>query len=478
MALNAELTVRLDATSLVEGFLGQISGSSGSLNAIASPADPGQLSSASGSGGSFLPAPILDAITRFAGAALPVSDVPATIARIETTLTSIEQLTTRDLGADLDRPRRTADHGAGEGQSTGHPGHDPQGHRPAQRCAGLFGAGPAAVVVRLRRSGSETARRAHRLPSGVCVHGACGRGPDGLRDRSGRRRTAHRDRRQPVQRRPGAPRRRQSSGVVSGRRSHARPGAVGGRSGRRGGDRCADCGGGEYRGAARGARRLRVGGDGLRRSDAGALQHHRGPGGSCRRRGDAPRSGSRRSAAGDRVARPAGAASRRPAGSQRRSRARHGCGAPARGRPGRTSRGGDSQPRRRRAGGAADRRHLHHHRAAARLHRPGRAARHRSACGPRTGAQRRGGAADRRSGDRHPQRAGAGDRGARVSAAPGRRHPRGARNRGRRRARRARGRRGAGRFVQGGDHRAVCGRPPVHRRPAPGSGASPRSATR
>ena len=101
MALNAELTVRLDASSLVEGFLGQISGSSGSLNAIASPADPDQLSSASGSGGSFLPAPILDAITRFAGAALPVSDVPATIARIETTLTSIEQLTTRDLGADL-----------------------------------------------------------------------------------------------------------------------------------------------------------------------------------------------------------------------------------------------------------------------------------------------------------------------------------------------------------------------------------------
>jgi hypothetical protein len=93
MALNAELTVRLDATSLVEGFLGQISGSSGSLNAIASPADPDQLSSASSSGGSFLPAPILDAITRFAGAALPVSDVPATIARIEATLTSIEQLT-------------------------------------------------------------------------------------------------------------------------------------------------------------------------------------------------------------------------------------------------------------------------------------------------------------------------------------------------------------------------------------------------
>src|SRR6185295_14079886 len=101
MALNAELTVRLDATSLVQGFLGQISGSSGSLNAIASPADAGQLSSASSSGGSFLPAPILDAVTRFAGAALPVSNVPATIVRIESTLASIEQLTTRDLGADF-----------------------------------------------------------------------------------------------------------------------------------------------------------------------------------------------------------------------------------------------------------------------------------------------------------------------------------------------------------------------------------------
>jgi hypothetical protein len=56
MALNAELTVGLDATWLVEGFSVDL-GSSGSLNAIASPADPDQLSSAPGSGGSLFRRP-------------------------------------------------------------------------------------------------------------------------------------------------------------------------------------------------------------------------------------------------------------------------------------------------------------------------------------------------------------------------------------------------------------------------------------
>jgi hypothetical protein len=101
MALNAELTVRLDATSLVQTFISDIAGSSGSLNAIATPANADQVNTASGAGGSFLAGPIRDAVTRVAGAAFPAPDVPATIQRIESALASIETFTTRDLGADL-----------------------------------------------------------------------------------------------------------------------------------------------------------------------------------------------------------------------------------------------------------------------------------------------------------------------------------------------------------------------------------------
>src|SRR6185503_13901029 len=101
MALNAELTSKLDANSLVQAFLGDLSGSSGSLNAIASPASPDQLTAAAGTGNSFLPAPLLDAVGRFANVALPSAQIPATITRIETALTAIEGFTTRDLGADL-----------------------------------------------------------------------------------------------------------------------------------------------------------------------------------------------------------------------------------------------------------------------------------------------------------------------------------------------------------------------------------------
>ncbi len=101
MALNAELTSKLDANSLVQAFLGDLSGSSGSLNAIASPASPDQLTAAAGTCNSFLPAPLLDAVGRFANVALPSAQIPATITRIETALTAIEGFTTRDLGADL-----------------------------------------------------------------------------------------------------------------------------------------------------------------------------------------------------------------------------------------------------------------------------------------------------------------------------------------------------------------------------------------
>jgi hypothetical protein len=101
MALNTDLSSKLDAGALVQAFLGDLSGSSGSLNAIASPASDGQLTAAAGTGGSFLPAPLRDAVGRFASTALPSAQIPATVTRIETALTAIEGFTTRDLGTDL-----------------------------------------------------------------------------------------------------------------------------------------------------------------------------------------------------------------------------------------------------------------------------------------------------------------------------------------------------------------------------------------
>ena len=101
MPLTADLGAKLDASALVQTLLHDLTSSAGDLNAIADPVDPDQLASASGAGTSFLPAPILDAVGRFAGVELPGVEIPGTIQRIEDTLTAIEQLTSRDLGADL-----------------------------------------------------------------------------------------------------------------------------------------------------------------------------------------------------------------------------------------------------------------------------------------------------------------------------------------------------------------------------------------
>src|SRR5258708_4823989 len=101
MPLNAELTTRLDANALVQGFLGGLGGPAGSLNAIPNPADPGRLAAAGGAGGAFLPTPILDAVNRFAAVALPPSQVPDTIQLVERTLVSIEHFTARDQASDL-----------------------------------------------------------------------------------------------------------------------------------------------------------------------------------------------------------------------------------------------------------------------------------------------------------------------------------------------------------------------------------------
>lgn len=101
MALSADLSTRLDANELVSGFIAQLTGSAGALTAIAPPASGSDLELASSGGGSFLPATILDAVQRFATTAFPSTDLPATVQLIEGALTSIEQLTTRDIGADL-----------------------------------------------------------------------------------------------------------------------------------------------------------------------------------------------------------------------------------------------------------------------------------------------------------------------------------------------------------------------------------------
>ncbi|HKB67960.1 MAG TPA: hypothetical protein VKC61_19025 [Pyrinomonadaceae bacterium] len=101
MGLNADLTTKLDAGSLVQGFLAGIAGPAGSLNTIESPADSGQLAGASTSGNSFLPEPIRAALARFGNVRIgPVQAIP-TLDRIQETLTSIEQLTSRNLNTDI-----------------------------------------------------------------------------------------------------------------------------------------------------------------------------------------------------------------------------------------------------------------------------------------------------------------------------------------------------------------------------------------
>src|SRR5262249_52733778 len=97
MPLTADLAVRLDASTLVEGFLNQISQSSGSLTAIPNPVDANQFASASSAGSAFAPSLILDAVNRFATVALPDLQTPATLQRIESTLTSVEGLTGGNL---------------------------------------------------------------------------------------------------------------------------------------------------------------------------------------------------------------------------------------------------------------------------------------------------------------------------------------------------------------------------------------------
>src|SRR5215472_11187014 len=101
MPLSADLATRLDATSLVQGFVGDLGTFAGSLNAIANPADPGRVSEASSAGGAFVPATILEAVTRVSGIDLPVGRVPAIVQRIESTVGVIEQLSSRNIGGDL-----------------------------------------------------------------------------------------------------------------------------------------------------------------------------------------------------------------------------------------------------------------------------------------------------------------------------------------------------------------------------------------
>ena len=101
MPLSADLATRLDATSLVQGFVGDLGTFAGSLNTIANPADPSRVSEASSAGGAFVPASIVEAVSRVRAIDLPVGQVPSIVQRIEGTVNLIEQLSSRDIGADL-----------------------------------------------------------------------------------------------------------------------------------------------------------------------------------------------------------------------------------------------------------------------------------------------------------------------------------------------------------------------------------------
>ncbi len=101
MALNAELTSRLDARSLVDGFLSNVAGPAGSLSALESPVDPDLMSAASGSGGAFLSTSIRDAVSRFSALEIAPLQSLATLEKINITLAAIEQISSRDLNADI-----------------------------------------------------------------------------------------------------------------------------------------------------------------------------------------------------------------------------------------------------------------------------------------------------------------------------------------------------------------------------------------
>lgn len=101
MGLNADLTTKLDAGTLVDAFLAGVAGPAGSLTAIKSPANSQQLASAAQSGQAFLPAPIRDALARFSDVQIAPPQVIPTIERIHDALASIEQLTARDLSGDI-----------------------------------------------------------------------------------------------------------------------------------------------------------------------------------------------------------------------------------------------------------------------------------------------------------------------------------------------------------------------------------------
>jgi len=102
MALNAELRFKLDAGTLVNAFVGQLTGSAGALTAIRSPATGAQMAQASSTGGSFVPAALLDAVSSFS-AQLPVIPGPAIVQNIEGALVAVEQFTSRDIPADLQK---------------------------------------------------------------------------------------------------------------------------------------------------------------------------------------------------------------------------------------------------------------------------------------------------------------------------------------------------------------------------------------
>lgn len=105
MALAADIGSKLDAGSLLTAFTGSLQGPGGQLNAVQVPGDPNAASQAAGGASGLSVSGIADAVTQLAQQAQPlIASLPGpgqSIARITNTLTTVEQLTTGNLIADL-----------------------------------------------------------------------------------------------------------------------------------------------------------------------------------------------------------------------------------------------------------------------------------------------------------------------------------------------------------------------------------------
>lgn len=101
MGLNADLTVKLDASGLVNNFVSGLGGPAGALNGIDIPVADSQLSEASTSGSAFVSGPIRSAIERFGAAQIGAASPLLTLDRLRAALEAVELITVRDLSSDI-----------------------------------------------------------------------------------------------------------------------------------------------------------------------------------------------------------------------------------------------------------------------------------------------------------------------------------------------------------------------------------------